>query len=296
MESKSAPKSAAGTPAQAFKPAVKLEPDHVEKPLRKLRQQLNAFPPNPRPEEVHSLRTHTRRLEATVAALVLDREKQPRRLLKLITPVRKAAGKVRDMDVLIGHVLSLSGHGSEPLVRLVEHLAKMRVKAARKLRNVVRGQQAEARKRLKQSAKLIRKKLENISPSANEDAAPQILMTELSHWPDLHADNLHLFRIRIKELRYMLQLSPEADEALVDALGQVKDSIGDWHDWVELLKIAQKVLDPSQDREVLKRIRNIGNEKIQRALTAAKQLRERYFAGSDSHRAGPKVLHMAAGI
>jgi CHAD domain-containing protein len=274
---------------------VKLQPDHVETPLRKLRKQLKGFPSNPPPKDVHSLRTQTRRLEATVAALVLDREKEPRRLIKLITPVRKAAGKVRDMDVLIGDVLTLSGHqGSEAVVRLVEHLARMRVKAARKLRGVVSAQQKEARRRLKQSWKLIRRKLNDDAAAVNGDAAPQILITELRHWPDLNADNLHIFRIRIKELRYMLQLSLQADGKLVDTLSEVKDSIGEWHDWVELLKIAQKVLDPREDREVLKDIETIAAEKLQRAMMVANQLRERYFSPPDGRRSGKKVLQMAS--
>jgi CHAD domain-containing protein len=274
---------------------VKLQPKNVEKPFQKLRKQLSKFPSKPAPEEVHSLRTQTRRLEATVAALVIDREKPSRRLLKAITPVRKAAGKVRDMDVLIGDALTLSGHqGSEALVRLIEQLAKMRVKSARKLRTVVRAQQQDARRLLKESSKLIRKKLKNDATGTDGEAAPGILITELSHWPPLDADNLHLFRIRIKELRYMLQLSAQTDERLVDVLGEVKDSIGEWHDWVELLKIAQKVLDPHSDRELLKHIEKTGAEKLERALKIANQARERYFSASDARKTSQKILQMAS--
>jgi CHAD domain-containing protein len=274
---------------------VKLQIDSVEKLFEKLRKQLNGFPSNPRPEEVHSLRTQSRRLEATVAAVVVDGEKKSRSLIKALTPVRKAAGKVRDMDVLIGAVLELSEHhGCEALVRLVQHLAKMRVKSARKLRDVVGAHEREARKRLKQSAKFIRKKLESDSEAMSGEAAPQILMTDLSHWPELDAGNLHLFRIRIKELRYMLQLTPEADEKRLGALGEVKDAIGEWHDWVELLKIAQKVLDPRSDGEVLQRIEGTGSEKLQRALAAANQLRERYFSETSGRKSGKRILQMVS--
>ena len=274
---------------------MKLQTNLVERPFEKLRKQLKGFPSNARPEDVHSLRAQTRRLEATIAALLLNREKKSRRLIQAITPVRKAAGKVRDMDVLITDVLALSRlHGSEALVRLVEHLAKIRVKSARKLREVVGAQQREARKRLKQSAKLIRKKLENDSEAMSGEAAPQILMTELSHWPELDAGNLHLFRIRIKELRYMLQLIPQADGKLLDALGGVKDAIGDWHDWVELLKISRKVLDPEADGQLLQQIDETGSEKLQRALTAANQLRERYFSETGAGPSGRRVLQMVS--
>jgi hypothetical protein len=77
-------------------------------------------------------------------------------------------------------------------------------------------------------------------------------------------------------------------------LGEVKDSIGDWHDWVELLKIARKVLDAREDRGVLKDIETIGTEKLQRAMTMAGQLRERYFARPDGRKPGRKLLQMAS--
>jgi CHAD domain-containing protein len=276
---------------------MKLELDHIEKPLRKLRKQLNAFPENPRPEDVHSLRTQTRRLEATLTALVLDRSKGPRRLIKAITPVRKAAGKVRDMDVLIGDVLTLAdSHESEGLVRLVEHLAKMRVKSARKLYEVVNGKRKEARKGLKHSSKLIERTLKEDSSAANGEAAPQILINELSHWPNLDETNLHTFRIRIKELRYTLQLSKEADAKLVDQLGDVRDAIGEWHDWIELRKIANKVLDPDSEGEVLLRIEEMGKKKFELALEKANQVRERYFTRATGRAASKKVIPMAAGF
>lgn len=274
---------------------MKLQPDQVEKPLRKLRKQLKGLPSNPRPADVHSLRTHTRRLEAAVAAVALGRNKASRRLLKLITPVRKAAGKVRDMDVLIGDVLTLAdSHGSESMVRLVEHLAKMRVKHARKLHEIVEQQRPETRKQLKRSSKLLKKAVEKDWGARSGE--PQTLISELGHWPDLNATNLHMFRIRIKELRYMLELSDDADQTLIRSLGTVKDAIGEWHDWVELLKIAKKVLNAEADGGNLKRLQEIVRQRLESAVAAANHLRERYFNNGAGARGNKKVIQMAAGF
>ena len=274
---------------------MKLQADYVEKPVRKLRKQLKAFPPNPKPEAVHTLRTHTRRLEATVAALALDRKKESRDLVKLIRPVRKAAGKVRDMDVLIGDVLTICGEpADESAVRLVEHLARMRVKHARKLHDLIRRRRSETAERLKESSKIIRRTLKDGAPSVDAEAGPHILMTELSHWPDLNEGNLHLFRIRIKELRYMLQLSENVDVKLVDALGEVKDTVGEWHDWIELLRIARKALDPQADSAILKRIQDTGHEKLGIGLEAANRVRSRYFSVADGRKPTRKIFPMAS--
>ncbi len=274
--------------------AMKLQADHVEKPLRKLRKQLNGFPSNPRPEDVHTLRTHTRRLEATIAAVGLDQEKKTRRLLKLIKPVRKMAGQVRDMDVLMSDVLTLCGkQGDEPAVRLVQHLAKMRVRNARRLHKVVGKQAVQIRQGLKTSSRMIRKKIKTEADLTSE-TAPQILMTELRHWPDLDENNLHLFRIRIKELRYMLQLNQQADEKLLQSLGEVKDTIGEWHDWVELEKIARKLLDQQQESVLLKAIEVTRSEKLQAAFAAANRVRHRYFSVAEGRKPAQKIVQIAS--
>jgi CHAD domain-containing protein len=276
---------------------VKLQLDQVEKPLRKLREQLKTFSSDPRPADVHSLRTQARRLEATVAAVAVGHNKASRRLLKLITPVRKAAGKVRDMDVLIADVLTLAdSHRSEGMVHLVEHLATKRVKHARKLHDIVEQQRPEARKQLKESSKMLKKAVKKDWADRSGEAAPQILISELTHWPDLNAGNLHMFRIRIKELRYMLELSDEADQTLIGSLGKVKDAIGEWHDGVELLRIAQKVLDAKADGGNLKQLEKMVNERLESALAAANRLRQRYFNGAPDARENKKVLQMAAAL
>jgi CHAD domain-containing protein len=273
---------------------MKLQPDSLEKPLRKLRKQLKRLPPDPPPDDVHSLRTHTRRLEASIAAVALERQKNTRRLIKLIKPVRKAAGEVRDMDVLIGNLLTLCGdQGGEPAVRLVEHLSRMRVKNAQRLHKIVRTKGQSIRRRITQSARLIRKKLKNDNPMPESEAAPQILITELSHWPGLNTDNLHLFRIRLKELRYMLQVHERADTKLVTMLGEAKDAIGEWHDWVELEKIARRVLDPQSEGGLIKRIEQTRDEKLQIAMDAAARVRARYFSVPDGRKATHKILQMA---
>ena len=274
---------------------MKLQPDQIRKALSKLRKQLNAIPPDPRPEAVHDLRTHTRRVEAAIAAVALEQEKKARRLLKLIKPVRRAAGQVRDMDVMIGDVLTLCGNQvSEPAVRLVQHLAQMRGRNARRLHQLVGRQRREIRDHLKQSSKLIRKKMKDDGSDLEGGSPPQILITELIHWPGLNVANLHLFRIRIKELRYMLLLNEQVDAQFVDALGEAKDTIGEWHDWLELERIAHKVLDPKMDGDLLKRIEQTGREKLRIALAMANSVRDRYLKIPHGPRTSRKILQMAS--
>src|SRR5579863_4507902 len=137
---------------------MEIERNHAQKPLRKLRKALKCLPTDPKAEDVHTLRTQSRRLEATVDALMLDKKKTARRALKAVTPVRKAAGDVRDMDVLVGNVLALSpNRQDDSLMRLVEHLAERRVESARDLHRTVAENRRAARRNLKQYEKLVGK-------------------------------------------------------------------------------------------------------------------------------------------
>ena len=79
-------------------------------------------------------------------------------------------------------------------------------------------------------------------------------------------------------------------------MGKVKDAIGEWHDWVELLRIAKKVLDAEADGGNLKQLEKIVNERLESAVAAANQLRERYFNRAADARGNKKVLQMAAGF
>jgi CHAD domain-containing protein len=257
---------------------MKLERDSAEKPLKKLRKALKSLPSDPSSEEVHSLRTHTRRLEAIVEAFSLEQKRQTRQLLKTVTPVRKAAGDVRDMDVLVGNVLALDHDRNDSLVRLVEHLGEMRMESARELRHTVAGRRKDARRRLKKYSKLLgrqfpgkKREVESASPALSRLAA------ELAQWPQLDAENIHEFRIKVKQLRYMLQLSNQVDGKIIDELGEVKDQVGDWHDWQELARIARGVLDAKEDQAALKRIEEIGTRKFKSALSKANAVRDEYF-------------------
>lgn len=110
-----------------------LDPKELKKPLSKLRKVLKKMPKQPPPEQVHDLRTNTRRIEASLAALQLDRKRKGKRLLKAITPLRRCAGDVRDMDVLTGFASGLSSHDNQQaVVQLLESLGESRFQADRR--------------------------------------------------------------------------------------------------------------------------------------------------------------------
>lgn len=277
-----------------------MELDRAEKPLLQLRKLLKKLPENPAPDEVHRLRTRTRKIEAVAGALETADARKTKHLLKLIKPVRKAAGTVRDMDVLTGDLLHMpqSGNGKatqESLIRLVEHLGSARRKNANGLLRTVERQRGAARRSLKKYVKLVERVAEGRkaapvevartldSPDGSGSRA-STLMRELRAWPRLHEQNIHAFRLKVKELRYVLQLFPGADRGLVDSLGKVKDEIGDWHDWQQLLAIARDALDARKDKALIAELDATARAKLEHALRGAHGLRRRYLQAAPERR------------
>jgi CHAD domain-containing protein len=268
---------------------MELELDNVRKPVRKLRRLLKSLPNDPPIKVVHNLRTCARRLEAIASALIPGRNKPTRRLLKTLKPVRKAAGKVRDMDVLTGKARTLASlHRDDSILRLLGHLQAMRIEGARELLDTVAKHRKDARRGLKRFFRQIEKRFHAQIPHATSQSPGNgtkgdeaiKLIEKLSRWPAFDAENLHPFRIKVKELRYVLQLAEGADLNLIRALGKVRQQIGDWHDWQQLAGIAEKVLDPQKDLAALKEIEEIGNRKFKAAFAAAHAIKTRYLGGS----------------
>lgn len=76
----------------------------------------------------------------------------------------------------------------------------------------------------------------------------------------------------------MLQMAQSSDHAkFVDKLGEVKDAIGEWHDWEELVVIAGEALDHRAGCKLVRELKTISEEKYQHALRLANQLREEYL-------------------
>lgn len=271
-----------------------LDTRKTQKPVRKLRKVLKEASKQPTPLQVHDLRTNIRRLEATMSALALDAGKNGRKLLKKLKEIRKRSGKVRDMDVLTTDATRLSKDGDEGCrVLLIEHLGAERRKRAKKLYRLIADDRAKVRQDLKQ----IGKRLEKMVPETRADASEAIvkataaaleLQTKLGARSRLVRQNLHPYRLKVKELRNVLRLAENGkDEAFIAALGEVKDAIGDWHDWEELRAIAGEVLDHSSGCPLQSELKRICDEKYSSAAARAVDMRKKYLLPPVSGRKDP---------
>lgn len=212
------------------------------------------------PENVHQLRVWSRRSEA---ALALYADLLPNRLLKrvrrTVRKLRRAAGRVRDCDVLASQV---SGPGG----KWPATLKKERVRAQRKLVTLFDRLDA-GRKFKRDSAKLIRRlrerndtATENFATRARESLRP-IASAFFGSFPvPIRDDQLHRFRIAGKDLRYAIELLAAAfpnsfRDEVYPTLSQLQDRLGRINDAVVARDRLRQWMDQSDDPAELSELR-----------------------------------------
>lgn len=246
-----------------------LDRARIRKPAQKLLKLLKKIDREPTPDNVHALRTNTRRVQAISGALDLKNTS----VLKELERLRRRAGKVRDMDVLTGFASTIHlKQDDNCAVQLLEYLGARRSKQAKKLRAEVRRRGSGLRKELQHTPSLRK------SAAADATGAAAKLASELTVPRRLDRATLHPYRLKVKELQYVLHMAAGATEAkFVKDLGRVKDAIGAWHDWQELSVIAQEVLDHGTPCALRQELDRIVKRKYTDAMTLVQNFRKRYL-------------------
>lgn len=266
-----------------------LDTERLQKSIRRVSKFLKKAPKNSTPETIHDVRTSTRRLESALDTVEIGKRSLKKRLQKELRRVRKRCGKLRDMDVLTAHAISVSPEESERdcLVQLVEYLGASRYKYARKLRSAAKQHGPALRDDLTRLAKQVDKlsdqnQRNGRTAGTDEQNATALLASgaELQSPPQIDKSNLHPYRLKVKEVRYSLQLSEETqDDQFMDTLGRVKDAIGEWHDWEELVAIAAEVIGHGPQCKLLRQLTRISDRKFEEALEITNRMRDTYVEG-----------------
>src|SRR5262249_50814777 len=111
---------------------------------------------------------------------------------------------------------------------------------------------------------------------AADAAADALVLTGRLTCPQrLNRATLHEYRRSLKQLRDVLRLAEGGTRRrIVTQLTEVKDLIGEWHDWQTLIEVAaDTVADHGRGCSLLRRMRAIGDRQYRRALTAAQRMR-----------------------
>jgi CHAD domain-containing protein len=248
----------------------------------------------PRSNAVHDLRTSINTLETTFITVGLSSKRTVKRFLRDLRKLRERAGKVRNMDVLIDKVLTLKQDGEQDcLIRLLGHLAAEWNIRVKKLHRLIEAVGPKLRRDLKRNSKRVEELLQEAETDPGDSVAipmtiakAMMLSSELKAPSRLTKKNLHGYRVKVKELRNVFYMSDHfGSPELLEKLREVKDAIGDWHDWGELAEIAAHVLDDhGASCKLLKQIKKSSESKYDHALVLTGRWRSQYLKGGPTRR------------
>jgi CHAD domain-containing protein len=243
--------------------------------FEKLERDLVKLSSKPRAAHVHRFRTGTRRLQILLGELSTKPDSRRKKLLKLLTRLRKRAGKVRDLDVQLAALRNLKVP-QEPRrkTQLVNHLIELRAQQEKKLRKAAdKDTVREIRKRLKRAAK-------NFKPEASRDplavARGMLQAIDRGDSPATEA-LLHQYRILSKRARYAAEFAEDSTESqrFIADLKRVQDALGDWHDWLTLTQTAIEHIGEVHESSLVAELRNVTGAKFRHGVTVISHLRNK---------------------
>lgn len=219
-------------------------------------------------ESVHAFRTTSRRLQTLLEQLLPERDRNQKKLLKMLNRIRRRAGKVRDLDVQLAALRSLKVP-QEPRrkTQLMHGLIELRGRHEKKLRkiltkNVIR----ELRKRLRRGSKEVRPET-----SRNALKVARAMLTEVVRPAGpVSEDVLHQYRMVVKRARYAAEFAPKSAEAdqFIGQLKRLQDAVGNWHDWLTLTQAAVKRLGDVNQSSLVGALHNVTGSKFRHAVAA----------------------------
>lgn len=233
----------------------------TERALLKLSSRQNA-------ESVHGFRTTSRRVATLLEQLVPQRDRNQKKLLKLLNRIRRRAGKVRDLDVQLAALRSLKIPQEPRRKTLLMHgLIELRAQHEKKLRKLLtKDAIRDLRKRLRRAARGVgseatRDALKVARTMVNEVVRPAGPVSE---------ELLHQYRTVLKRARYAAEFAPKSLESarFITHVKRLQDAVGNWHDWLILTQAAAKRLGDVPRSSLVAVLHNVTGNKFRQAVAA----------------------------
>lgn len=242
-----------------------------------------------RPDEraIHHVRTGSRRLDAALDALeretgrTAEMRKSAAKLRKLLKAVRHKAGRVRDLDVHRGLLGKLRGAGEEAaegevwqeIAALDWELERQRGLRALKFQQKAGGWRNKLERRSEALLQAARKAGDPPARDKDADLALESFAGLCREIPVLDLGNLHDFRKGAKHARYLAEGGEdERSRRIAKRLKRVQDTIGVWHDWLELTAEAQEAAG-GRVTELVQRLEAKRERELRSALKTTERVR-----------------------
>ena len=270
----------------------------------------------PSRRSIHALRSLTLRLQVgleyslrrraanSAAARAFQHwSKEGKKLRKALAPVRNADVHLARLDSLrrAGEASKgekkLSPRCIREIDKLEDRLRRQREAGINKLRSAI-----DARgKRLNRFSKELEAALTPHMPSKAHSTAPEalrIFAKLTSELPNLDAGNLHEYRKRLKQARYLVEITAASDplaKRLAASFRRIHYAAGEWHDWQELLSKAERILPGHGEKDgLIPVLESLAKKALRRALGQCRRTAARLQKNDDNVRPMPPRKPVAA--
>jgi CHAD domain-containing protein len=217
----------------------------------------------PDKKDVHRLRTSTRRIEAQLELLAIlpdlpPHKKEAGKARRLLRKLRRAAGKVRDLDVqrdLIGDEAAGRNGGSRPTTELRKEAAALRRTLKHKRDEEAGRLQHLLGKHRTDYPVVFKKLLDALGPAESITLTEATLTSLIRDWYARHTPGsasavqdpaqLHDIRKRAKLARYLAESAPQSATTarrLAAHFEDLQQAGGKWHDWLLLHELSASEL------------------------------------------------------
>lgn len=243
-----------------------IAPEHTRSVFQKLERDLLKLSSKQDADRVHRFRTGSRRLQTLLEEILPERDRNQKKLLKMLARIRKRAAKMRDLDMQLGALRSLK-MPQEPRrkTQLQNHLIELREKHEKKLRRALDKKDVnDVRARLKRALRD-----SNLKSARDPLVVSRQLLAKITptNGP-LTDEQLHRYRMLGKRARYAAEFAAKSTEAdqFVSQLERIQDAVGDWHDWLTLTQSAAKRLGDVHESSLVAELRNVTGAKFRNAV------------------------------
>lgn len=234
--------------------------------FRKTQRDLLRLSKGYQPDIVHNFRTTTRRLEVLLEQLAPNSGRNEKKLLKLLSKIRKRAGRIRDLDVQLAALRSLKVP-IEPRrkTQLTQRLLELRLKHEKRLGKMLK------RKDLKEIQKRLQRSFRSVNVDSTLDpasVAKQMIASVERPNGRIDEEVLHSYRTIVKRARYAAEFAPKSEAAaeLVAQLKRLQDALGNWHDWLILTNTAEQHLGDINRSPLVAALHNVTRGKFRHAV------------------------------
>ncbi len=258
------------------------------------RELLDACLRKPTRGRVHALRVATLRLQSDVRHWLDGCEhsdkcgRAAKRWSRQAEKLRRALGPARAVDVDLGRLgrlrETLAGpgggrlHSSRRCLCQMDRLERRFRQQRRAAQKELVAEMTERRQRLRRTSLALEMALAPLQLQAVTASSANVheqLAALTAEFPELGEHNLHAFRLRVKGVRYLADLSASSDARAAQqaaAMGRMQVAAGEWHDLKMLAREAARELGRRSSKGgLLELLEELAAESLQKALALCRR-------------------------